>query len=132
MRFEDSATVNKEYVDPTMPKTVDDVVIAKSIISSGCIVRANLEEFLGVRKPRRVFIVAPVMLKGAEETLRAAFPRSLSKRFEFISFATDTRREGPVVVPGVGGVVETRLGLKGKLAPALIKQWRERIEAVPA
>lgn len=128
-RFENSATVHKEYVDPTTPTQLDTVVIAKSIISSGCIVRTNLEALLKERKPKRILIVAPVMLEGAEAQLRAAFSKTISKRFEFITFATDSRKDGHVVTPGVGGMVEERLGLHGKIAPALVREWRSRVSS---
>lgn len=124
---EDVATVTQSFVDPSMPKKVETVVIAKSIIASGCIVRTNLEKFLKAAEPRRIVIAAPVMLVGAEAQLRAAFPTSISNRFEFLTFATDAVRDGNTVRPGVGGQVEERLGLKGKserFSPTLVKEWR--------
>ena len=123
----DVATVTQSFVDPQMPKRLETVVIAKSIISSGCIVRTNLEEFLTAVQPERILIAAPVMLAGADDQLRAEFPESISKRFVFITFATDTVRDGPTVRPGVGGQVEERLGLKGRsdrFSPELVKEWR--------
>ncbi len=110
-----------------MPRTLETVVIAKSIIASGCIVRTNLEKFLTQVKALRIVIAAPVMLAGAEKQLRADFPEAISKRFEFITFAIDSLQEGNTVKPGVGGQVEARLGLKGKserFSPALVKEWR--------
>jgi hypothetical protein len=121
-----SASVHKEYVDPKTPKTIDTVIIAKSIISSGCIVRTNLEEFLNARKPKHIVIAAPVMLTSADDELRRSFPAKISKRFEFVTFAIDSRKEGDVVRPGVGGMVEERLGLTGRVFPDIVAQWRAR------
>ncbi len=128
----DVATVTQSFVDPSMPRTVETVVIAKSIIASGCIVRTNLEKFLTEVKPVRILIAAPVMLSGAEKQLRDDFPPSISKRFEFLTFAIDSVQEGRTVKPGVGGQVEARLGLKGKsdrFSPALVKEWRAAMTA---
>ncbi len=103
------------------------VIIAKAIISSSCVVRTNLEKLLATTKPQRVVIAAPVMLKGAEQRLRNAFPIEISSRFEFVTFAIDSKKEGPVVIPGVGGMVEERLGLTGRSArfmPSLVSEWR--------
>jgi hypothetical protein len=129
-RVGDSATVNKEFVDPSTPKNVETVVIAKSIISSGCIARTNLEEFLAARKPKQILIAAPVMVKGADEHLRASFAASVARRFKFITFAIDSQVEGGVVRPGVGGMVEERLGLTGKISPSIVKEWRKVAEDV--
>jgi hypothetical protein len=104
------------------------VVIAKSIISSGCIARTNLEEFLAARKPKHILIAAPVMVKGADEHLRASFAANVARRFKFLTFAIDSQLEGGVVRPGVGGMVEQRLGLSGKISPAIVKEWRKVAE----
>ncbi len=131
-RGADIATVTQSFVDPSMPKTVETVVIAKSIIASGCIVRTNLEKFLTEVKPLRIVIAAPVMLAGAEQQLKDDFPAAISKRFEFLTFATDSVRDGSTVKPGVGGRVEARLGLEGKsdrFSPALVKEWRAAMSA---
>ncbi len=119
----DIATVVQQFVDPRMPKQVDTVVVLKSIISSGCIVRTNLEKFLANAKPRRIVIAAPVMLKGADVGLRRQFPKKVASLFEFVTFAVDDEKKDNVVVPGVGGWVEERLGLKhtrARFMPALV------------
>jgi hypothetical protein len=130
---QDVASVVQEFIQP-LPRTLPSVVIVKSIISSGCIVRTNLEKFLTLARPERIFITAPVMLKGADETLRGEFSPEVARRFEFVTFAVDARRDSKTreVVPGIGGWVEERLGLKGKsprFAPALV---RERLQHVTA
>lgn len=122
---DDVATVYQEYVDPRLPESVTTVVIAKSIISSSCIVRTNLEKLLLRLKPKRIIIAAPVMFEGAEERLRKNFSRAIGERFEFVAFATDTKKDGIVVVPGVGGVVEERLGYTPtRRRPKLVSDWQ--------
>ncbi len=132
--FEDGdlATVVQQFVDPRLTNhpNVETVVVAKAIISSGCIVRTHLEKFLTESQPKRVIIAAPVMVKGADQQVASAFPKAISRTFEFVTFAKDPAA-GPdgVVRPGVGGVVEERLGLKDRperFSPALISAWRER------
>ncbi|PZR11108.1 MAG: hypothetical protein DI536_18395 [Archangium gephyra] len=121
----DVATVVQQFVEPGMPKQVDTVVVLKSIISSGCIVRTHLEQFLEDAKPRRIVIAAPVMLKGADTELRKQFPKKVAALFEFVTFAIDTQKRGNVVLPGVGGWVEERLGLKTRrprFVPSLVEQ----------
>ena len=128
----DLATVVQQYVDPRLTRNVDvdTVVIAKAIISSGCIVRTHIEKFLTAAQPRLVIIAAPVMVKGADALVRSAFPNSISKNFEFVTFAKDPAA-GPdgIVRPGISGMVEERLGLRDKpsrFSPALIESWREK------
>ena len=121
----DVATVVQQYVEPGLPKHVDTVVVLKSIVSSGCIVRTHLEQFLEAAQPRRIVIAAPVMLKGADVELRRQFPKKVAALLEFVTFAVDAEKHGNVVVPGVGGMVEARLGLKTRrprFIPSLVEQ----------
>jgi hypothetical protein len=124
----DVATVIQAFEDPRLISgRVETIIVAKAIISSSCIVRTNLEKLLSKVNPVRVVIAAPVMLRGADAILRKAFPDSISSRFEFVTFAIDSQRRGSIVVPGVGGMVEERLGLAGKsrrFVPALVSEWR--------
>ena len=124
---EDVATVVQSFIDPAMPKRIDTVIVVKSVIATGCIVRTHLEQFLTKMQPRQIAIAAPVMRRGADRHLRTEFPKPVSARFEFVSFAVDDTYEGGVLKPGVGGRVDTRLGLKAKperFSPALIEEWR--------
>jgi hypothetical protein len=60
--------------------------------------------------PSRVFVAAPVMLKGAEERLASEFPWEISSRFEYRMFAIDDEKdEEENVLPGIGGSVYERL-----------------------
>lgn len=79
---------------------------------------------------RGCHVGAPVMLQGAEDQLRAEFSDSISRRFEFVTFAMDSVRQGATVEPGIGGQVEERLGLGGKrCSPDLVKEWRTSLDA---
>lgn len=123
---EDVATVYQEYVDPRLAEGVSTVVVAKSIISSSCIVRTNLEKLLLRLDPTRIIIAAPVMFDGAEERLKKNFSRSVGDKFEFVAFAIDTKKDGDVVVPGVGGMVEKRLDYtKTRALPKLVNEWQQ-------
>lgn len=103
------------------------LVVMKSIISGSCVVKTNLLSLYNEMKPKRVFIVAPVMHSKAEEKLRNEFPRSFSSKFEFIWLAKDSERTNDgTVLPGIGGNVYERLGLAGmpathKFMPNTIK-----------
>lgn len=125
------APILKEYREPC---NVDDsaLVVVKSIISSACVVRTNLANLIDKATPKRIFVVAPVMFKGADEALRHDFDPAISKRFEYITLAVDDeKRDGKWVVPGVGGDIYTRLGyggptLKNRHVPALVKTRRRQ------
>lgn len=124
------APILKEYREPC---NVDDaaLVVVKSIIASACVVRTNLSNLIANASPRRIFVVAPVMFKGADQSLRHDFDSSISERFEYITLAIDDeKRDGKWIVPGVGGDIYTRLGYggadkKNTLVPALVKTRRQ-------
>lgn len=125
------APILKEYREPC---NVDDsaLVVVKSIVSSACVVRTNLANLIAKATPKRIFVVAPVMFKGADDALRHDFDPTISKRFEYITQAVDDeRRDGKWVVPGVGGDIYTRLGYggvsqKNRHVPALVKKRRQQ------
>lgn len=105
-------------------------VVVKSIISGACVVKTNLTRAISFAQPKRIFVAAPVMLKGAENRLAHEFPQSISSKFEFVHFATDTEMDGDNVVPGVGGSVYELLGLgnsetKNRYVPSLVKERRK-------
>lgn len=124
------APILKEYREPC---NVEDsvLVVVKSIISSSCVVRTNLANLVAKAVPQRILVVAPVMFKGADETLRRDFDSAISDRFEYITLAIDDeKRDGHWVVPGVGGDIYTRLGYggasqKNRHVPALVKARRQ-------
>ena len=124
------APILKEYREPC---NVDDsaLVIVKSIIASACVVRTNLANLIATATPRRIFVVAPVMFKGADQFLRNDFDPTVSDRFEYITMAIDDeKRDGKWIVPGVGGDIYTRLGYGGAArknfhVPTLVKVRRQ-------
>lgn len=124
------APILKEYREPC---NVNDaaLVVVKSIISSACVVRTNLANLIANANPQRIFVLAPVMFKGADETLRHDFAPSISERFEYIALAIDDeKRDGKWIVPGVGGDIYVRLGYggaekKNAHVPALVKERRK-------
>lgn len=127
----DVASVVRRYEDPRLDEGVATVIIAKTIISSSCIVRTNLEEFLRRMSPAQIVVAAPVMLKDADGRLKSSFSRAIARKFEFVSFATDSTVVGGEVKPGVGGMVEKRLGLSKAEAtrPSLVSDWRRSLSA---
>jgi hypothetical protein len=82
--------------------------------------------------PDKIFIVAPVMFKSAENSLNKEFESSISKKFEYIYFAIDDEiSDEDEVIPGIGDIYQ-RLGLgdtqiKNKYIPVLVKDRRNAI-----
>jgi hypothetical protein len=108
------------------------LIVVKSIISGACVVKTNIARAVSISNPERVFVVSPVMLKGAEDKLAEVFPKIISEKFEYIHFATDTDKEGNNVVPGIGGSVYELLGLgnsstKNKYMPQIVKDRRREL-----
>jgi hypothetical protein len=109
-------------------------IIVKSIISGACVVKTNLTKVISTHKPKRIFIASPVMLHGAERRLQAEFPSDISKKFEFVSYATDTEKslDGQSVIPGIGGSVYELLGFqdekdKNRYIPNIVRERRRRL-----
>ncbi len=125
------APILKEYREPC---DLNDsvLVVVKSIISSACVVRTNLANLIAKASPKRIFVVAPVMFKGAEKNLARDFIPEISSRFEFLTLAIDDeKRDGKWVVPGVGGDIYARLGYgnieeKNRHLPLLVKSRRQK------
>ncbi|MGD1861301.1 MAG: hypothetical protein ACFB0E_15190 [Leptolyngbyaceae cyanobacterium] len=125
------APVLKQYREPA--DQVDTLIVMKSIISSGCVVRTNLQNLIQQMQPKCIFIAAPVVYYQAEGTLREAFGADITNKFQFFYFAKDhERNELGEVLPGIGGMVYTRLGFDGqadknRYLPAIVKQRRQNI-----
>lgn len=127
----DIAPITKKY------REVGDVhdsvlVLAKSIIRGTCVVKTNLASLLNSQVPRRVIVTAPVMFHTASAKLASSFPKAIAERFEYLTFAVDDRKEGPDVVPGVGGSPYVRLGFPGdtknSYVPELVAERRREHE----
>lgn len=113
------------------------LIVVKSIISGACVVKTNITRAVSISNPERVFVVSPVMFKGAEDKLSEVFPKRISDKFEYIHFATDTDKEENNVVPGIGGSVYELLGLgnsstKNKYTPQIVKDRRRKLFRVTA
>lgn len=110
----DVAPIISEYREP-IPEALDHLVVVKSIISGACVVKTNLMHLLETAEPKHIHIMAPVMLKGAEERLSAEFDARVAERFQYWLLATDDEKdENGNVLPGIGGEIYGRLGFKGQ------------------
>lgn len=101
--------IEKAYEEP-----IDDcqlLVIVKSIISTSCVVKTQLTRLIGKITPRQIAILAPVMYKDGIPNLIREFPEEINRKFHFVTFAIDEERIGSEVIPGIGGMVYSRLGL---------------------
>lgn len=113
----------KSYEEPIASCKV--LVIVKSIISTSCVVKSQLNRLISSINPDKIWVIAPVMYKDAQSSLSSEFPVSVSRKFEFYTFAVDDEREGNTIIPGVGGQVYPRLGLgdssaKNKYTPDMV------------
>lgn len=106
------APIIHSYIDPDFDKA-NNIIVVKSIISGSCVIRTNLIETLNkVSNIDKIFILSPVIHKDAEQKLKAAFPKEISDRFNFIYFAINNiRTEDGEIIPGIGGNVYKLLGL---------------------
>lgn len=120
------APIIGRYLEPGY-ETSEELILVKSIISGSCVVRTNLLSLIDQVNPKRIFIVAPVMHKNAETSLRKEFPESISKLFNFIYFALDSdKKDDGEVQPGIGGSVYELLGLDDQ--PAYVGFIPERVK----
>lgn len=101
--------IEKAYEEP-----IDDcqlLIIVKSIISTSCVVKTQLTRLIGKISPKQIAILAPVMYKDGIPNLMREFPKEINRKFHFVTFAIDDEHEGSEVLPGIGGMVYSRLGL---------------------
>ncbi|RFM27348.1 hypothetical protein [Deminuibacter soli] len=133
--FEDTnytvAPITKFYIEPY--EEVDLLIICKSIISTSCVIRTNLNYLIERIEPKKIFIASPVLLANSIGKLKNEFPQEISDKFDFFYFAEDQDlNDKGEVVPGIGGSVYQRLGLvdslaKNKYIPEIVRERRERI-----
>jgi len=124
----DIAPIVKQYEEPVdLGKAV--LVVIKSIISGACVVKTNLSRLIDRAEPERIFVAAPVMHVEAKKRLEEQFPRTVSERFDFVTFAIDRVRNADkhTVVPGIGGSVYERLGFDdvANALPSLVLSRRK-------
>lgn len=101
----------KAYEEPI--ENCEWLIVVKSIISSSCVVKTQLTRLIGKVSPKHIAILSPVMYKDGMPNLMNEFPESINSKFRFFTFAIDEdRTEDGEVLPGIGGMVYSRLGLK--------------------
>jgi len=127
-----ASPIIRKYTEP-QNKAISHLVVVKSIISGGCVVKTNLTDLIQTIHPEKIFIVAPVIYAGAEKRLAVEFEASVYEKFQFIYLAEDNERtdEGEVV-PGIGGMVYDRLGFNGQddknsYTPDLVRTRRRQL-----
>ena len=78
-------------------------------------------------------MVAPVIARGAQDSLRAEFPKKVADLFHFVYFAEDdSPDENGMVWPGIGGSVFERLALPKTemvLIPKIVAERRRQRDA---
>lgn len=118
----------KSYIEPDACDC-DTMIIVKSIISTSCVVKTQINYLIDRVNPERIIIAAPVMYKDAQSNLEAEFPVEISSKFVYCTFAIDDQRDESTgaVIPGVGGMVYGKLGLGGILQknsymPQIVKE----------
>ncbi|NWO07292.1 MAG: hypothetical protein HLX50_16855 [Alteromonadaceae bacterium] len=128
----DTAPIQKRYAEPSI-KSVDSLIVAKSIISGACVVKTNLTNLIRESNPSEIFVVAPVMFAHAKANLEKEFPADVSQRFEYAFFAEDDDKASDGnVLPGIGGNVYQRLGFddqdgKNRYTPELVITRRRQM-----
>lgn len=137
----DSET-NLEY-SPIIKSFVEEIedcqtlILVKSIISTSCVVKTQLNRLINDISPEKIYIVAPVMYKDAEKSLKREFPANITEKFEFLTFAIDSERDKVHgIIPGVGGMVYPKLGLgdvhsKNRYMPEIVKKRIDPVAKEP-
>jgi hypothetical protein len=127
-----TSPIIRKYQEPS-GQPVTHLVLVKSIISGGCVVKTNLTDLIQTINPQHIFIVAPVIYSSAQERLISEFEESIHKKFQFVYLAEDDERSPTgEVIPGIGGMVYERLGFgdqinKNKYVPELVKTRRRQL-----
>lgn len=113
---EDGSKVEISPIIKAYEESIDDcnlLVIVKSIISTSCVVKTQLNRLIGKISPKQIAILAPVMYVDGVPNLMKEFPDEIRSKFKFFTFAIDDERLDSEVIPGIGGLVYSRLGLGG-------------------
>lgn len=111
---EDGSKVEISPIEKAYEEEISDcqlLLVVKSIISTSCVVKTQLNRLIGRVSPKRIAIVAPVMYKDGVPNLMQEFPDEVNNKFCFVTFAIDDERIESEVIPGIGGSVYERLGL---------------------
>lgn len=124
-----TARIVRSYEESDYNKNI--LIIVKSIISSGCVIKYNIERIFNKIKPGQILIVAPVMSVETAKKINHEFPEEIRNKFKYLAFAIDSKRDSEgYVIPGIGGSVYENLGIgtaetKNKYIPKIIKERRK-------
>lgn len=130
----DTAPIQRKYSEPTI-KSVDSLIVAKSIISGACVVKTNLTHLIRESNPSMIYVVAPVMFTNAKSNLEKEFASDITRRFAYQYFAQDDQKSADNnVMPGIGGNVYQRLGFedqddKNHYTPELVINRRRNLSS---
>ena len=119
----------RKYIEPCQSIPNKTMIIVKSIISGGCVVKTNIKESIKKINPSKIFITAPIMHKDAPNKLKKEFSKNIANKFEFIHYAIDSERSNDGLVrPGIGNVYKL-LGFKdqnhkNRSTPSIVKERR--------
>lgn len=70
-----------------------------------------VKKLIGKINPKQIAIMAPVIYRNGEPNLMSKYPEEINRRFHFVTFVVDDERARNEVIPGIGGMVYSRLGL---------------------
>lgn len=90
----------------------DTMIVVKSIISSSCTISTQITDLFDRLTPKTTLIVAPVIYQHSIQNLMSDFPKRISDTFKIIYLREDNQLEGNIVIPGIGGDIEQRLGIQ--------------------
>jgi hypothetical protein len=125
------APILRKYQEPSS-KTINYLILVKSIISGTCVVKTNLSALIESIEPEKIFVVAPVIHTQAEQNLKKEFSETISDKFQFFYLAKDDEiNAAGEVIPGIGGMVYERLGLvdqdgKNHHTPEIVESRRAK------
>ena len=124
------APIVMKYDEPI--NVCDTMIVVKSIISSSCTISTQITELFDKLNPKTTLIFAPVIYKDAIPNLLTEFPPCITETFRFLYVREDSILNENIVVPGIGGDVEQRLGIQrldntAERIPSLV---RERVTIV--
>jgi len=110
------APVVHKFIEPGC-EVAESLIVTKSVISGACVVRTNILALIeSMPHLKKIYVLSPVMLKGADSNLKESFPDNIAEKFEFFFFALDEEKDEKTgeVLPGIGGQVYELLGLESQ------------------
>lgn len=118
----DVAPILKSYKEPTSKDCT--LIVSKSIISGACVVATNITNLIGELNPEEIYVVAPVMVIGAEDRLKKHFDENITDRFRYLKVASDDDRgSGPDIYERYGWKDSAN---KNQHTPQLVKDRRRQ------